>query len=703
MDQMDTLGILIQAILSLKDVTKSKQQILSELPKLQQQLQSDQKARIKIIAGLDIKRSTTLIQSQLNQLAHQIRMPNISANVHTNTSQSLQNTSNIQTSTVRTQNEEQRQLNKYLAQQISLTKEILVLKTQIAKINTAKDQSRLAELQRIVSLKESELNTLQQQNTAMSNLMSVEEQQSRIIAATARERQNLDIAEQQSIDISRRSLEMAKRKAEVLKSQIVSYETVNSKAANLYKAEFDNIKNSLLSANTPEEVDRLRAKFAALKSEIKVAGKEGKTFWQKMKDGAQKFSTWFSISSIIMYIVNDIRKMVATVFELDTALVDLQKTFKGTASDLKGFYYEANDIAKQLGVTTAEVINSASSWSRLGYNTKEAATQMAKAVSMMKMISPNMNIDTANEGLISIVKAYDEIDIDNIVDEVLSPINKVGNEFAVSNSDILDGLQHSAAAMKAMGTDLYDTIALFTAGNEILQDSSQMGNALRSISLRIRGYDEETEQLSEDLVDITGKVIDLTKTASNGNKGISLFTDSTQTEYKDVVDYLGEIAGIMDEIGAKEKQELLEKLFGKNRANAGAALLSNYDQVYNVLEAIENSAGSAEKEMEVMMDSVSYKVNQFKETFTGLSQDTMTQDFLKSMIDSGIRLLETFSDASPVLQTFLNIISGSVSGITAFVKQIGLIPTVFAALSLKNVGELNTTNTPSYAPLPYCA
>ena len=422
-----------------------------------------------------------------------------------------------------------------------------------------------------------------------------------------------------------------------------------------------------------------------------------------MKDGAQKFSTWFSISSIIMYIVNDIRKMVATVFELDTALVDLQKTFKGTASDLKGFYYEANDIAKQLGVTTAEVINSASSWSRLGYNTKEAATQMAKAVSMMKMISPNMNIDTANEGLISIVKAYDEIDIDNIVDEVLSPINKVGNEFAVSNSDILDGLQHSAAAMKAMGTDLYDTIALFTAGNEILQDSSQMGNALRSISLRIRGYDEETEQLSEDLVDITGKVIDLTKTASNGNKGISLFTDSTQTEYKDVVDYLGEIAGIMDEIGAKEKQELLEKLFGKNRANAGAALLSNYDQVYNVLEAIENSAGSAEKEMEVMMDSVSYKVNQFKETFTGLSQDTMTQDFLKSMIDSGIRLLETFSDASPVLQTFLNIISGSVSGITAFVKQIGLIPTVFAALSLKNVGELNTTNTPSYAPLPYCA
>ena len=41
-----------------------------------------------------------------------------------------------------------------------------------------------------------------------------------------------------------------------------------------------------------------------------------------------------------------------------------------------------------------------------------------------------------------------------------------------------------------------------------------MGNALRSVSLRVRGYDEETEQLSEDLVGVTGKVADLTKAAS---------------------------------------------------------------------------------------------------------------------------------------------------------------------------------------------
>ena len=102
---------------------------------------------------------------------------------------------------------------------------------------------------------------------------------------------------------------------------------------------------------------------------------------------------------------------------------------------------------------------------------------------------------------------------------------------------------------------------------EIAQNDTKVGNALRSIALRIRGYDEETEQLSEDLVNITGTVVDLTKVASNNYQGVSLFTDASQTEYKDVYDYLQDISEIWDELDAKTKQDLMEKLFGKNRAN----------------------------------------------------------------------------------------------------------------------------------------
>lgn len=103
---MDNLGILVQAILSLKDTTSSKNQIASELPKLESQLQSDKNTRVKIVAGLDIAKSKNLIQSQLNTLANQAKAPTIKVGVDTSGLNSLQGaTQNITNSlqTVQTQ------------------------------------------------------------------------------------------------------------------------------------------------------------------------------------------------------------------------------------------------------------------------------------------------------------------------------------------------------------------------------------------------------------------------------------------------------------------------------------------------------------------------------------------------------------------------------------------------------------------------
>ena len=87
---MDNLGILIQAILSLKDTTASKNQIAKELPKLESQLQSDKNTRVKIVAGLDVAKSKNLIQSQLNTLSNQAKSPAIKVGIDTSGFNSVQ-------------------------------------------------------------------------------------------------------------------------------------------------------------------------------------------------------------------------------------------------------------------------------------------------------------------------------------------------------------------------------------------------------------------------------------------------------------------------------------------------------------------------------------------------------------------------------------------------------------------------------------
>lgn len=130
----------------------------------------------------------------------------------------------------------------------------------------------------------------------------------------------------------------------------------------------------------------------------------------KIMDALSKKSkeliTYWTANYINPYkIIEMIQKGVNIVKELDTALVDLRKTTTMSSTDLKDFYSDANEAAKEYGVTTKQIIDQASSWSRLGYSDKNSATEMAKLSSQFATISPGMDIDKATTGLVSTMKA----------------------------------------------------------------------------------------------------------------------------------------------------------------------------------------------------------------------------------------------------------------------------------------------------------
>lgn len=376
-----------------------------------------------------------------------------------------------------------------------------------------------------------------------------------------------------------------------------------------------------------------------------TAQKPPTTAWRSFADQIKRSATYFknymSGYMAMQTTLRLVRYIGGTLGELDDAVVDIHKTFRGSNAELEEMYYNSSKIAKQLGVATKEILEQEASWARAGYNTKAQAEEMAKMSSMFASISPDIDTSEADTGLVSIMKAFD-IDTTDVKREILDNINEIGNSFAATNGDILTGLKKSSASMAAIGEDINDTIALFTAGQEILQDADIMGNALRSITMRVRGYSEETEELSEDLVNIKGEVADLTKTASDPN-GISLFTDASQQHYKTMVQYLGEISDIWNELSEKQQTDLLQKLFGKTRAQAGAAIIKNFDTVRESLKTMEDAEGSADKEMDNIKKSISYNLNELKETWTGVWQELVDRGDIVTVIKLLTRLSEAIA------------------------------------------------------------
>ena len=133
---------------------------------------------------------------------------------------------------------------------------------------------------------------------------------------------------------------------------------------------------------------------------------------------------------------------------------------------------------------------------------------------------------------------------------------------ATTNEEIVDMLTRSSAAMSAANNSIEQTIALESAAVQITRNAETTGTAFRTISMRIRGLDEETEEASEEFENLSGKIADLTKTAKTPG-GISLFTDEAKTEYKSTYQLLKEISEIYDDLTDKNQAKLLETLAGE--------------------------------------------------------------------------------------------------------------------------------------------
>lgn len=268
-----------------------------------------------------------------------------------------------------------------------------------------------------------------------------------------------------------------------LSNEITAWMNQNAKAAETFGARLQDLKSRLDSGAVSSS--QAAAEFRQIKSEAQAAGVTVNSFALSLGKMALQAVGLGSGLMIMQKAFTTIKSGINTVVDLDTSLIDLQKTAHASAEELNNFYLEANDAAKELGVTTQDIIQNAADFSRLGFNLPDAK-EMSRVAAIFQAISPGMSQEKAMDGLVSTMKAFG-IEAGDALDGVASKINAIGNSRAVDNLDLVEMLTRSSAAMKEANNTLDDTIALGTAAIEIVRNSEMVGTALRTISMRIRG------------------------------------------------------------------------------------------------------------------------------------------------------------------------------------------------------------------------
>lgn len=197
--------------------------------------------------------------------------------------------------------------------------------------------------------------------------------------------------------------------------------------------------------------------------------------------------------------------------------------------------------------------------------------------------------------------------------------------------------------------------ALIIAGTEVMRDSNTVANGLKTISMRLRGVSEEGEELSASMGEFIKEITGVSLTNANN-------------EFRSTYDILKDIGEVWDDLNSMEQAMLAEEIAGKNRANVFTSIMQNAEQLENAYDTLKDSAGSAEKENQAYIDSLSGRINALKASIDKISMQMMNSDFLKGFIGN--------------LTTGVNAVSG-------FIDIFGAMPTTVTAV----VGALTIFNT----------
>ena len=360
-----------------------------------------------------------------------------------------------------------------------------------------------------------------------------------------------------------------------------------------------------------------------------------------LKGQFQTLIKYYTGSMLIWRAISMVREGFNDVKEIDAALTELKKVTDETDKTYQNFLNDMSKVAGVVGSTTADLTNSAADWARLGYSIKEAG-ELAKNTAILMNVSEFEDVGTATEALISSLQAFNYNASNSI--EIVDKLNIIGNNFAISTDGIAEGLKRSASTLVAAGNSLEQSIAMLAAGNKVVQDPETLGNALKVLSMRIRGTKTELEEAGEStegMIENTSKLRDkvMALTNVNGNGGVDILADDGS--FRATYDILLDIAKVWDQINKadpKNQAALLEVLAGKTRGSQLAAILQNPQDLEAAYNMAQNSDGSALKENEKYLNSIQGKLDKL----TNASQVFWNHLLDSSTVKTGIDLLREF-------------------------------------------------------------
>ena len=172
------------------------------------------------------------------------------------------------------------------------------------------------------------------------------------------------------------------------------------------KLELEAMEQRFKNLGTNLNVSEAISEVKAFKSQLVATNQTTKNLLDTVKDKAwygwaAQLAGMFSFYDVI----NGFRQVTSTVIDLNTQITELAKVSEQSSKQIYADFDSYADIAKEVRGTISDTIAATSDWSKNGYSIPDSK-QLAEVSQLYKNVGDGINIDEANESLISTLQGF---------------------------------------------------------------------------------------------------------------------------------------------------------------------------------------------------------------------------------------------------------------------------------------------------------
>lgn len=425
----------------------------------------------------------------------------------------------------------------------------------------------------------------------------------------------------------------------------------------------------------------LRANYAQTRNETDKLTNSTNVLGDTFSHIVGKITVWQVVNAAVAKVKRSFTEAIDTMKQVDTEMTAIQKVTGNTSAEMEKLGDTAYEAASKYGVAVTDYLESVGTFAKAGY--KDMSEDMAELATKTQLVG-DVTSSIANQFLLSADAAFKFEGNVTALNTVLDKANEIENNYATSIQKMAEGFPIVANVASMANMSIDELMAALGTITAVTQESgTKAATALRALILNIIG-DTETE--IEDGVAWTKEEIE------SLNDALWIYAEDAMKAAQEsgkIVDPMKAIAALSQAykdglLSQAELAELESKLGGKLRTNQLDALITNYDMYSEMLDKVANSAGSADKEVEIMLTSWDAKAKILNNTWTKFIADTVDSNWAKGFLDTLTWLIDGFGNLGTAVTIFGGVLvafkwNSIVGSFKTLGSVIGALPMLFSS------------------------